>query len=285
MLFSLLGDMVVLLGLMAHNALFGGGGRKPVGMIISLLVHVLLLWLILTHTSVIKKVKEGDEGILTMLTAPVATPDKSNPAKAEPAKKVPKKPPQTVISKDALPIIIPERVAEEPAPRPPTKSEPIVEPPVDMSAMVEAARKLRNQNRDPGESEETEAQRADRIARANIAKAGSRGRDSEDAGGVFEVRHVGVSSGEFFFRGWSTSRGRTAAQMINVYTAGEEDVQVAIVKKMIAIIRAEKADEFTWESHRLGRSIIMSARPEREPELIAFLLKELFPNYIPTKRK
>jgi hypothetical protein len=48
---------------------------------------------------------------------------------------------------------------------------------------------------------------------------------------------------------------------------------------MVKIIRKEKPGDFEWESRRLGKVVTMSARKEDEKELIAFLLKEMFPEY------
>ena len=51
--------------------------------------------------------------------------------------------------------------------------------------------------------------------------------------------------------------------------------------KMIELIRKEKTGDFDWDSHRLQRVVKMSARPQDEAELTAFLYKEMFPGYRP----
>jgi hypothetical protein len=267
--------------------------RKIAGIVISVFAHLLMLWLIIQHKTVLdQKTKSGSENAITYLNAPEAStkpaPAKSAPAPAKTAP--PKKTPKTVTRSDAPPLIRPDLVAVEPAPLP-AKSEPVQAPAEDMSAMLDAARKRRNdareRDRDPNEaSEETEAQRANRIARANIGRAGNaQGRDQNDAGGVFQVRRMGVSSGEFFFRGWNTAFGRTSNQLINVFAGDGDDIQLAMVKKMIEIIRAEKPDEFMWDSRRLGRTITLNAGPAHRAELTQFLLSEFFPEYAAARRR
>ena len=267
--------------------------RKIVGLVLSVLAHALLLWLILSYKSEPKISNPlGEESMITLLLNPEAAASKPKPAKAAPppAKAAPpkKQPKKVVVRTDAPPLIEPEIVVLAPAP-PAPKSEPIQAAPADdMSAMLDAARKRRaEQSRQPSDAnDESESQRANRIARANIARAGSQqSRDQSDAGGVFQVRRVGVSSGEFFFRGWNTSSGRTSSQLVNVFSSDGEDIQVAMVQKMIEIIRKEKPDEFVWDSRRLGQEITLSARPEQRARLMEFLLKEFFPNYVASGRK
>lgn len=266
--------------------------RKLPGLVVSLLAHLLVLWLILNHKTVLDQAsKLGGEKVITYLSAPNPG-DKPKPTKqAEAPKAPPKKAVKTIVDKNAPPPIRPDLVAQEPAPVP-AKPEPVQTPAPaeDMSAMLDAARKrraeARERNRDPNDAaEETEAQRANRIARANIAQAiGTNGRDQNDAGGVFQVRRRGVSSGEFFFRGWSTAFGRKSSQLVSVYAENGDDIEVAMVKRMIEIIRAEKPDEFIWESRRLGRSLTLSTKPSHRAELTRFLLEEFFPDYLPSRR-
>ena len=67
--------------------------------------------------------------------------------------------------------------------------------------------------------------------------------------------------------------------MIQVEQGSEADIRIAVVKKMIVIIRQHTQEDFTWESHRLGRTIHLSARPEDSAGLQQFLLREFFPDF------
>ncbi len=122
--------------------------------------------------------------------------------------------------------------------------------------------------------------RALRIAKANIMGAQGRtaGADRDDTGGIFQVNKT-FHSADVKFRGWNTNFRRQWLQEIHVEQGAEPDIETAVVKEMIKVIRKEKTGDFPWESHRLGKVVIMSARKEDEKELIAFLLKEMFPEY------
>jgi hypothetical protein len=95
---------------------------------------------------------------------------------------------------------------------------------------------------------------------------------------VFQV-DKSFHSAEVKFRGWNTNFKRNWLQQIHVEQGGEPDIETAVVKEMIKIIRKEKQGDFQWESRRLGKVVTLSARPEDEKELAAFLLKEMFPEY------
>ena len=49
-----------------------------------------------------------------------------------------------------------------------------------------------------------------------------------------------------------------------------------MIKKMISLIRQHYKGDFNWESHRLNRTIIMSARIEDSEGLEDFMMAEFF---------
>ncbi len=260
---------------------FDGGYDRPVrktsGLIITVLLHLLVLWMILNHKAIINASKKGGEVITMILTPESSGKPKSPPPAKQAAKKMPK------TAQVRTDVITPPTLAPVPV-QPPAEREAVREPEQDMSSMLDAARKRRAEaQRAQSDNEESEADRAMRIAKANIAR-GNKGRDDE-SGGVFELRRVGVSSGEFIFNGWSAQRGRKAQQAINVQGNNSEDIEVSIVRRMLVLIREEKPGDFVWESHRLGRNVNLNSGPEHTEELIAFLLKEFFPRYIPSRRR
>lgn len=169
---------------------------------------------------------------------------------------------------------------------PPVQATMTPPPEQDMSEMIakrRAAREAANPQPAPSPSApaESDAERALRIAKANIAGANARGgQDPNDTGGVFSVDKRS-NSADVKFRGWNTNFKRNWMQQIRVEQGSEKDIETAVVKEMIKIIRKEKPGEFEWESRRLGRTVKMSARKEDETELAAFLMKEMFPEYRP----
>jgi type IV secretory pathway VirB10-like protein len=168
---------------------------------------------------------------------------------------------------------------------PPVQATMTPPPEADMSEMIakrRAARESLNPPAPPSPPVESEADRAKRIAMANIARANGAGQtsgaDRDDTGGVFQV-DKSLRSAEVKFRGWNTNFKRNWLQQIHVEQGAEQDIETAVVKEMIKIIRKEKQGDFQWESRRLGKVVNLSARKEDERELMAFLMKEMFPEY------
>lgn len=152
----------------------------------------------------------------------------------------------------------------------------------DMASLIELRRRQRNGDAQPAPSaEEDENAAAKARAMANIMGAQGRNANGErnDTGGVFQIVDKSFNSADIKFRGFSTNFKRQWLQQVHVETGLEKDIETAIVKRMIEMIRKEKPGDFIWESHRLGRNVPMSARKEDEKELQAFLMQEFFPNY------
>jgi hypothetical protein len=177
-------------------------------------------------------------------------------------------------------ITLPEEKPEVTKAEPKAKEQPQE---VDMQAYIEARRKQRGA-RTPSDApvEESDDARGMRNALNNIAAVNARGQDdSNENGGVFSVTNQTFSSATLKFRGWNPNFKRRWLTQMNVELGGERDIETAIVKKMIELIRKERKGDFPWDSHRLQKVVTMSARPEDTAELQAFLYKEMFPNYKP----
>jgi len=158
----------------------------------------------------------------------------------------------------------------------------------DLSSYIEARRRARGESaasvaanaspeRRPQPPEDKDAQ-ASRIAAANLA-AGPKeafGYDPSRTGGVFRLDHVGSDYAEFMFFGWDKKIQRKAAQIIEVRKGDAADIRIAVVRKMIAIIRDHEQGDFLWESNRLGRTLTLSARPRDNAGLEEFMLQEFF---------
>jgi len=54
------------------------------------------------------------------------------------------------------------------------------------------------------------------------------------------------------------------------------DLERAVVRRMIALIREHYSGNFQWESYRLDRVLVLSAAPEDNEGLEEFLLREFF---------
>ena len=115
-------------------------------------------------------------------------------------------------------------------------------------------------NAKPGESEK---ERLNRIVAANLGlnKTPTFGDDPKRGGGVFQIKRLGYDDAEFFFNGWSKDIGRIARQLIEVRKGANPDIRLAVVRKIIEIIRSQEAGRF-----RLGVAPEESAgAPVRAP--------------------
>jgi hypothetical protein len=193
-----------------------------------------------------------------------------NPAKAKPA---PRKPDNSLIARTPSPTPAPKA-----AQSPPSQAQP-----TDMMDMLQAARDRRRAAGVPDRNNDTDDQPQPQddnaIARANVEHslaANSRGRN--DGGGVFQVTAKGVRTAEMIFRGWNVLRRNTTRQYFEIDAGLNGDIDTAIVRKMIEVIRQTQKGDFPWESRRLGRVVMLSARPSDDAELVDFLKRDFF-NY------
>jgi hypothetical protein len=150
-----------------------------------------------------------------------------------------------------------------------------------MMSMVSAARERRRKAEEAAAQINAEAAARERgpspidIAKANIQRSSS-SRVRPGTSGVFEVLYKGVRSAKFAFHGWNPGAGNQWNQTVDVDAPLGGDVELAIVRKMIELIREHYSGDFNWESRRLGRVVVESARIEDSAELEAFLIKEFF---------
>jgi hypothetical protein len=94
--------------------------------------------------------------------------------------------------------------------------------------------------------------------------------------GIFEITSLGQRNATFAFRGWTNDYSASKRQFYEVEASGGQDVRLIMIRRMIALIREHYDGEFQWESHRLGRSVMQSARPEDNAGLEDFLMMEFF---------
>jgi len=166
--------------------------------------------------------------------------------------------------------------APEPRPQPETPAPP---KPLSFSEAIEARRR----------------ELADNDARTNAAEsAASRGPSDEErttaninrnlatltqqggTSGVFQITYKGTRTGSFKFRGWRNDPGSGWQQTIEVDAGTGGNIELAMVQKMISLIREHYKENFNWESRKLGRVVVLSARQQDNAGLEQFLLREFF---------
>ncbi|MSQ55051.1 MAG: hypothetical protein EXR31_06750 [Betaproteobacteria bacterium] len=153
----------------------------------------------------------------------------------------------------------------------------------DLASYIEARRRARGADSGPppappGEPGETEQQRHNRIVAENLGlnRTPSFGGEQHGGGGIFQITRMGYDYAEFVFFGWNRSINRNSRQTIEVARGDNPNMEIAVVRRMIAIIRAHEQKDFTWESQRLGRNVTLSARPEDNAGLEDFLMRDFF---------
>jgi hypothetical protein len=95
-------------------------------------------------------------------------------------------------------------------------------------------------------------------------------------GGMFQMKRMTYDDAAFEFFGWNTEMGRRTPQLIEVRKGNNANMQIAVVRRMIAIIRQYSHEDFTWDSGRRGRIVTLSARPTDNASLEEYLLHDMF---------
>jgi hypothetical protein len=94
-------------------------------------------------------------------------------------------------------------------------------------------------------------------------------------GGIFEIKRMDYDDAAFEFFGWNNEMGRNTPQLIEVRKGNNSDMRIAVVRKMIAIIRLHSQGDFVWRSPRYENGLVLSARPSDNAALESFLMREL----------
>jgi len=269
---------------------------------ISILLHLAALFAWLPHMRILPF--EGPErgkagGALTVeLAPPPARKPAPSPAapqaaqrpptpRATPAPKAVPTPPATppvLARRDPLPAPqSPPLIAPIPAPAPVAPTAPAI---TDLSSYIEAQRRARAEASraspdapPPVEQPvETERERHNRIVAAKLGLDNSTaiGYDPKAGGGIFQIQYLGVDEAEFLFFGWNKDIRRNSKQLIKVTRGDNPDIRIAMVRRMIGIIRENVSGDFTWISQRLRRDVTLSARPADNAGLEDFLMQEFF---------
>jgi hypothetical protein len=265
--------------------------------VLSVLGHLIVLWFGLPHLKLNledPKLPGGEKGKFDVVLAPPPRPHTPPPtppaAAAEPppaVKPVPRPraaPPPAARRPPPPPPVMamkPPSPATTPAPPPPATRP---SDPGDFASFVEARRRARAESQPqvmaaapPGAPAESDVARANRNLAASIASQQPKDfGDPSKSGGIFSVQRMGLNDAEFVFYGWSFEARRNLSQLIEVKRGNNPTMQLAVVRKMIEIIRQYEKGDFQWESKRLGRWVTLSAAQRDSAGLEAFLLQEFF---------
>ncbi len=232
---------------------------------LSVLVHGVALWLIVPRLPLLSPGSEETQATdrlqvqLAALPppAPAPPPQPSLPAPARESRAIlsarprprnappPETPPVLVVPPHDVP-----KMPTPPPPAPPAVAAPAQPaPPVagDLSSLIASRRRAR------GESPvqvESDSERRDRMVVASMPATQSpiAGRQMKRGGGLFEITRMTYDDAQFLFFGWNKDAGSRTTQAYDVRLGKNADMRIAVVRKMIAIIREQEPGDFDWQS-------------------------------------
>ncbi|SES63492.1 hypothetical protein SAMN05216412_10125 [Nitrosospira multiformis] len=224
------------------------------------------------------------EEIPEQKVAPAAPPS----PKAPPAPKPPPKPrPQPRLGEGGTKPLKPKREKamenregskeRTPVQKTVPQASPETERPKDLLAYMNEARERRRAGGifedEPAEPEAVEREPSEEELRmANVM----RNLKEPGASGIFQIIRMGPRTAQFLFRAWKKDSSVPRRELVEVDAGPGGDIQRAIVQKMIELIRQYHKGDFNWESYRLDRVVVLSARPEDSKGLEDFLIREFF---------
>jgi len=272
-----------------------------VAFVLSLLVHIAALWIMLPKLlhdlSAVDANAGKSGGALAVQLEPKSSapssPSTASPPPAlaqaapprappkRPAKPKPTAPPMIAMPKPDAEVALPKPTPPAEQPAPAVAPKPIEG---DLASYVEARRRARGESAaSPSsagktESGESDLERRNRIVAANLGLNATPtfGYDPKSAGGIFQIEHMSYEYADFYFFGLNREIGRNTKQLIEVKRGGESDIRVAMIRKMIDIIRDNVSGDFVWLSRR--GPVTMSARLNDNAELEAFIMQDVFPD-------
>ncbi|SEF80371.1 hypothetical protein [Nitrosomonas ureae] len=232
--------------------------------------------------------KDADNSLpASQPSAPAPQPEKPKIAETQPA---PKSPPP-VQPPPSRPPTKPKAAEKPSKPKAPIPAqevarikappEPPADAPTDLSEYINQAKARRRAAEGIFDSQENTASSsaakqpsADEIRMANVR----RNLQNPGTSGIFQILRIGPRTAEFSFRAWTTGQTNPRLQMIRVEAGIDGDIERAIIRRMIQLIREYYKEDFNWESHRLHRVVVLSARERDTAGLEDFLMREFFIN-------
>ena len=246
--------------------------RIDVAVVVSLVAHALFFAIPMKPPEMPPLAPPGPMNVVIVTPREPALPEVVTPPEpvTRPASSLP-----TVSRRPPPPREVP-RVPQPPVDQP----SPIPVPPVDMAALIEARRAQRRAAeaaaaRGAPSSDGREPSKEDPGA-ASLARNLQSLSGREGVGGVFQVLRRGTRTGEFAFNGWRPDSQRKWREVIEVDAGQGGNVELAMVKRMIELIRTHYTGDFAWDSFRLGRVVTLSARAEDQGGLEDFMMREFF---------
>jgi hypothetical protein len=165
------------------------------------------------------------------------------------------------------PIAIPPKAEPQTSPPVAAAPQPATPPkaldPSQFPDMASYVRAMRDQRHAPSQDDTTEE-----VKQAKTPQAGTNG--------VFQVPRMDEHTATIIFRGWRGEYSYSRKETFEVNARIGEDIQRVVIRKMIEIIRRYYDGDFNWQSIRLGRVVVLSARLQDNDGLEDFLIRDFF---------
>lgn len=219
-------------------------------------------------------------------SAPSPPPPQPEKPKIEEPKPAPKSPPLPAQAKPQTKPKAADKPIKPKAPIPAkevakTKAppQPPADAPLDLSEYINQSKARRRaeglfDTPDSAPAATAKQLSADEIRMANIR----RNLQNPGTSGIFQILRIGPRTADFSFRAWTTGQSNPRLQTVHVEAGPDGNVELAIIRRMIQLIREHYKEDFNWESHRLHRVVVLSAREKDTAGLEEFLMREFFIN-------
>jgi outer membrane biosynthesis protein TonB len=207
---------------------------------------------------------------------PQVKPPPSAVPKVIAQKPLPNKTPSFVVPQPPEPAVKPE-LDKRPLKEPQVKELPVEQQYTDMASYVKAMQSKRQDSEAVAAQINAEAAARERgPSEEQLREERIKKNLKYGTNGIFEITSLGQRNATFAFRGWTNDYSASKRQFYEVEASSGQDVRLIMIRRMIALIREHYDGDFQWESHRLGRSVMQSARPEDNSGLEDFLMMEFF---------
>ena len=246
-----------------------------IGLLISLCFHIIFFAVMPKREVNDDSPPQGAQGTMVVQLTPapsVAAVTPPTPQAPRPRAVAPLSPRMMTV-----PSVTPQSIPLEPEPPAPVKPPEVV--PTDFMSMVNANRERRAAAESAARAQGHASGRdpsADDIAMASINRNIRSLTQGTGTSGVFQILSKGHRAAQFAFRGWTTDSRNSRREVIDVDAGLNGNVDLAIIRRMIDLIRTHYQGDFNWDSQRLGRVVALSARVEDTAGLEEFMMREFF---------
>lgn len=255
-----------------------------IAFIFSLLIHALILFLVVPHIQFDNAASPLPTSMEVSLAPPVppkvAEPKvlEEMPLVEKPKPKVIKPIPKVITQKpnqNSKPSFsVPDVLT---TPKPAAETTPAKDAPTDMMAYVNARRAQRQaQEADAAKQNAEAAAREIGPSESQIREERIKNNFKNGTNGIFEITNLSGRHAAFSFKGWTNDYSNARRESFEVEASAGQDVRLVMIKRMIALIRQHYQGDFNWDSQRLGRVVVQSARLDDNAGLEDFMMMEFF---------